>query len=133
MASKRYRVTVRTANIRKANTNSEVSIILKGSSGETSKRELDTPNFNDFEQGQEDSFEFNDTDVGTVNGCTLFLKRDDEHDNKGPAWFPEWVKVSQKLGDDQYHLMATFNFNVWLGEKFDTNPENWEDFATRTV
>ena len=84
----RYKVTVKTSDIRGAGTDANVFIELLGEKGSTGRQFLDTSKDN-FERSMVDTFFLNMPDVGTIQRCIL------GHDSSGPN--PSWHCTSVEV------------------------------------
>ncbi|XOS93198.1 PLAT/LH2 domain-containing protein [Brevibacillus laterosporus] len=107
-ASYNYAVTIRTADVKDAGTNSNIYITLKGENGNSPRVLLDKPGYDDFEPGDVDTYYISASkNLGEINAITIYS---DASGNK-PGWFPtsftvkydskEWAFYNEKwIGDD---------------------------------
>lgn len=71
-----------TSDIPEASTNSHVWVTMYGVEGKTEEYLLDTPNYNDHEQGKADKF--NLESIGLVNVRKISVRRSNVNSN--PSW-----------------------------------------------
>jgi hypothetical protein len=100
-----YRVTVTTSDIRGAGTDSNVTMVLYGSKGDTGERRFDS-SANNFERGKVDTFFIAAPDVGEMH--SLRLTSDGAH--MGAAWRLTTVEVHNSKTDET----LIFPFNDWI-------------------
>lgn len=89
----KYDVTILTGNEDHAGTNADVFMIIKGENGDTKKTILDGPG-DDFELGEENSFEVVDYDVGTPKYIVLWRNTY----GTGEGWMCESVSITLPSG-----------------------------------
>ena len=109
----KYKVLVRTSDMRGAGTDANVSIVIYGAKGDTGERKLDT-SANNFERGMEDVFFIECEPLGELQRVRI------GHDNKGllgSGWhLLEIVVTDTGAAADAPSLEreATFLYNGWL-------------------
>ena len=102
-----YTVMVQTGDKRGAGTDANVSITVYGAAGDSGKRKLESGH-NDFERGQEDTFQFECEDLGSLKEIRV------GHDNTGvgAGWFCDRVLVT-KAGAEP----VSFPVYSWFDKK----------------
>jgi hypothetical protein len=104
-----YEVIVKTGDMDGAGTDSNVYVDLLGSKGPSGARRLDHPKHDDFEEGAEDTYKINVSDLGRLENIRVW------HDGKGfgAAWYLEWITVVDRLQWRRYH----FPCDKWFDKK----------------
>lgn len=107
----RYSVIVQTSNIAKAGTSARVYIELEGTSGRTGEIHLDRANYDDFKQGDRDTYSFEHAPLGDIRNICL------RHDNSkpDPGWHVGTVIVEEQKTGQRWQA----DFNRWLAENED--------------
>jgi len=104
---KHYPVTIRTGNQSGAGTDANVYVQIFGDLASTSRPTLDKSGYNDFERGDEDTYEvWSDVNIGFPE--QVAIGHDDA--NSGSAWYLDWVKVKDPYTGKEY----TFNYYGWI-------------------
>lgn len=85
-----YTVWVDTGDVDRAGTDGDVFITLFGDAGSYGFVELDTPDYDDFERGDQDAYDFGVRDIGNVE--TIRLWHYALGDN--PDWFLDGLRVT---------------------------------------
>ncbi|MDN9012880.1 PLAT/LH2 domain-containing protein [Brevibacillus laterosporus] len=101
-----YALTITTADVEDAGTNSNIYAQLIGTGGSSPQVLLDRPGYNDFERGATDTYYISaDQNLGTITSIKMYT------DGTGykPGWFPTFFKVE--------HNASTWNFlnGQWVG------------------
>lgn len=106
-ASYNYAITVKTADVKDAGTNSNVYVTLNGANGSSAETLFDKPGYDDFERGDIDTYYISaNKDLGEIKSITVRL--DGSSKNK-QAWFPTSFKV-------EYNSKTwTFYNTNWIG------------------
>ncbi|MGG1445445.1 PLAT/LH2 domain-containing protein [Brevibacillus laterosporus] len=107
-ASYNYAVTIKTADVKDAGTNSNIYITLHGSNGNSPRVNLDKPGYDDFEPGDNDTYYISASKhLGEINSITVYS---DGSGNKS-GWFPTSFTVKYDS------RVWTFYNEDWIGEK----------------
>ena len=95
-----YHVTVKTGSQDNAGTDANVYIDLCGTKGPSGARRLDHPKHDDFEEGAEDTYKINVSDLGRLESIRVW------HDNKGfgAAWYLCSIMVVDRRLWRRYHF-----------------------------
>ncbi|NQE34738.1 PLAT/LH2 domain-containing protein [Microcoleus asticus] len=107
----KYPVTIKTGDRPDAGTDANVYIQIIGDLGSTAEEKLDKPGYDDFEKGDEDTYEVSSDELIGIPEQVII-----SHDNKHSKseWYLNWVKVK----DIDTKKEVIFNYNDWI------NPEN---------
>jgi hypothetical protein len=101
-----YRIVVKTGGIKNAGTDANVFITLRGSSGNSGERQLDSVN-DDFERNSVGTYSIHTTKaLGDLRKVRI------RHDNTGnkPGWFLDFITVHEEDSDKMWF----FPCNRWL-------------------
>ncbi|MGG0754965.1 PLAT/LH2 domain-containing protein [Brevibacillus laterosporus] len=106
-ASYNYAVTIKTADVKDAGTNSNIYLTLNGSDGTSPRVLLDLPGYDDFEPGDNDTYYISASrHLGEIRSITVYS------DGSGykSGWFPTSFTV--KYDSREW----TFHNEDWIGE-----------------
>ncbi|KAG2450199.1 hypothetical protein HYH02_000301 [Chlamydomonas schloesseri] len=103
-----YKVEVQTSDVRGAGTDSDVTITVFGSKGDTGARSLES-SANNFERGQVDTFFFMGPDIGKIQSCQVVCSGT----GMGAAWHLAHITVTNTVTNES----ARFNYGNWLDDK----------------
>ncbi|QOS99995.1 hypothetical protein JNUCC42_04365 [Brevibacterium sp. JNUCC-42] len=106
-ASYNYAVTVRTANAKGAGTGSDIYVTLNGTNGSSPSVLFDTPDYDDFEAGDIDTYYISASkNLGQIQSITVYS----DGSGDGAAWLPTSFTV--KYNEDVW----VFYNEDWIGE-----------------
>ncbi|GLC44364.1 hypothetical protein PLESTF_000049800 [Pleodorina starrii] len=103
-----YRVEVQTSDVRGAGTDSDVSIVVFGSTGDTGTRQLES-SANDFERGKLDTYFFTAPDIGKISSCQVVCSGS----GLGAAWHLAHITVTNTVTGES----VRFQYGDWLDAK----------------
>ncbi|GFR41097.1 hypothetical protein Agub_g1741 [Astrephomene gubernaculifera] len=103
-----YKVEVQTSDVRGAGTDSDVTVTVFGSKGDTGARALES-SANDFERGHLDTFFFTAPDIGTIQSCQVVCSGT----GLGAAWHLDHITVTNTTTSET----ARFKYGDWLDDK----------------
>lgn len=112
-----FYIEVKTSDVSKAGTDSNIYLTIYGDKGNTGKINLGT-----YAQG-DNNFEKNDKDcfyIGyDVNGIGTINKIEITKDNKGvgPDWHLEYIKITEVVSSDKDSQSVRFDINQWIENK----------------
>ncbi|MFB0831403.1 PLAT/LH2 domain-containing protein [Brevibacillus laterosporus] len=106
-ASYNYGVTIKTADVKDAGTNSNIYILLHGSNGNSPRVHLDKPGYDDFEPGDVDTYYISASrNLGEINAISIY--------SDGAGYKSGWFPTSFTVKYDSREW--TFHNEDWIGE-----------------
>ncbi len=112
-----FLIEVKTSDINKAGTDSDIYLTIYGDKGDTGEINLDTyaGSSNNFEKGELESFYIGCSakDIGNINH--IKIRKNDS--GVGPDWHLEYIKITEITAKDQQAQSVTFVLDQWIKNK----------------
>lgn len=107
---------IKTSDVKRAGTDSDIYLIICGDKGQTEEIELDLyVDGNNFERNDKDCFTIGSSSINIGNINEIKIRKNNA--GVGPDWHLDYITIIEKTADGQQARSVTFKINDWIEDK----------------